>query len=894
MTEMDEIVARAEAAIGRATSLRGSEVAAFTAELASLPEGEPERSRLAVSLVMALNDLTRPVSLDVLPHLDGLLRLVDHVPASLAIWPQVRAFTRAQVLMHSAGAGERIDHAAADRELAEAEEVLRGSRAAKNFVALAREMVAATADDTSNMPVGLRRVVDMLIARLDELPDHPLGGQIKSCGEMLKKMADATRKHDPMAVRQLLQDLQDQSAALPLDMGLTPIFDKSREDIEVLLDLTDPTTSAHGRAAAEQKVKERTTSGSPSERAMMLVLAAAGCFGENVTDVARVEEGIAQCREAAELTRRGEEVHAFALGGAAMGMYRRSELTGSVRGLDEAEEVCARLLELLDERDPQWTTTNELLAAIRQRLGDLDTASTFDSSAQRTHVWRALLEPDPAEAGRSVKNAAETAIGIAHRCVVSNRVTDALRALDTGRGLLLFAETELRRIPARLTAMGHRDLAERWEREGRDSVPLRREVLAAVRSHPESVGSLLDPPSHAEIRTALTATGADALVYLVPGDNAMPGLAVIAPKDGPAAFMMLHNLQVGRGSDAERYLVALADRSREVEPPPGAGFSEMVGVLCDWAWNSAIGPLLETYFARALPGGEPRIVLVPMGDLARIPWQAARRADGVHAVQLAAFSQAVSARLFCENARKSRIRPTSTALVVGDPDTKSPAIPLKAARVEAYAVRNAFYRGGRYVGRRPNNSNSPSGRGTLTEVREWLADAAPQAGTTLHLACHGRFAGGESSGRAELLLAPDDADGPGPGELNAAEIMRVLAAVPERRIGLVVIAACNTGRSIHGYDEAYSLGTAFLAAGARTVLSTQWAIPDEETSALMFVFHHHLREEGLPPWDALRRAQLWMLDPDREPPASMPADLASMVANHHDVVAWAGFVHGGH
>ncbi|MEU0878644.1 CHAT domain-containing protein [Lentzea sp. NPDC005914] len=892
MTELDEILSRGETAIAGARALREKDLAAFVADLALLPEDHPERSRLAVTMLIALTNGGGPAPTDVMAHFDQLLGMVGHVPSSLVIWPQVRASVRAQSLMHAAASNELRDPVAAERELTDLLEVGRDFPTVTSMITFAQDTITATEDG----PAGMSRIADALRTKVNALPEnHPATSQLREFGDLLKDMTVASRDFDPVEMRGLLQRLQETTDALPFDTGTLESFTKATDEFASLLDLVDPASTSAARDAALDTARATPGDGSANDRARMHLMAATGCFaGGEETDLARVDEGIGHFREAVALSQDGE-LHVLAVNGLAIALFRRSELAGSTEGLEEVRELLAHSLPLMDgPRHPQWALANEVAASVGHRLGDMGASVTFGLSAQRSYVWRALLDSDPAETRHSIKDAAMSAVETARRCMSTNNLTDAVRALDTGRGLLLFAETELRAMPARLKAVGRPDLAERWQREGRDSAGLRREVLTAVLGNPESMAGLLDPPSHGEMRTALASAGADALVYLVPGDHMRPGALVVLPKQGPAAMMALPELQVGKGSEVERYLVALADRSREIEPPPGTGLRESVETLCEWAWNAAIGPLLETYFARTIPGTEPRIVLVPMGDLARIPWQAARRADGTHAVELAAFSQAVSARLFCENAKKSRIKATSTALVVGDPNTESPAVPLTAAREEAYAVRNAFYRAGRYVGRRPDNSTSPSGRGTFTEVREWLADTAPQAGTTLHLACHGRFRGGESSGTAELLLAPDDPAGPGPGELDAAEIMRVLAAVPERRIGLVVMAACNTGRSIHGYDEAYSLGTAFLAAGARTVLSTHWAIPDEETSALMFVFHHYLRAEGLPPWDALRKAQLWMLDPKRERPPLMPDTLASREANHHDVVAWAGFVHGGH
>jgi CHAT domain-containing protein len=391
-----------------------------------------------------------------------------------------------------------------------------------------------------------------------------------------------------------------------------------------------------------------------------------------------------------------------------------------------------------------------------------------------------------------------------------------------------------------------------------------------------------------EIRSALTRLDADALVYLVPADLPKPGMAIIAPAGGDLAWMPLTNLTVTE--DVDRYLAVLATRSRDLVPPRADDqVTGSIAALCDWAWRAAIGPLLDQYFAeQPRPDGrEPRIVLIPMGDLARVPWQAARRGDGTYAVELAAFSQAVSARLLCENAASAPVALSSSGMVVADPDTGGAARELDAARLEAHAIRRAFYQGARYVGRRTNGSESPSGRGTADDVRHWLTAPGPAAGAMLHLACHGSFTTGLEDAKSCLLLAA--------GELVAEEILELMAAAPGRQVGLVVLAACNTGRSVHGYDEAYSLGTAFLAGGARSVLSTQWSIPDAQTPSLMYLFHHYCRQEHLPPWQALRKAQMWMLNPKRRAPERMPAELLLSVPDGEPapLVSWAGFVHFG-
>ncbi|MFD0429574.1 CHAT domain-containing protein [Streptomyces zhihengii] len=114
-----------------------------------------------------------------------------------------------------------------------------------------------------------------------------------------------------------------------------------------------------------------------------------------------------------------------------------------------------------------------------------------------------------------------------------------------------------------------------------------------------------------------------------------------------------------------------------------------------------------------------------------------------------------------------------------------------------------------------------------------------------------------------------------------------------RDLELVVLAACRTNVSGHGYDEAYSLSTAFLVAGARSVVGSLWPVPDDATSLLMYMTHHYLSREGLPPGSALRRAQLWMLDTGRQAPPGMPTDMVARVGDikADDLVGWAGFTH---
>ncbi|WP_043486378.1 CHAT domain-containing protein [Streptomyces bingchenggensis] len=65
---------------------------------------------------------------------------------------------------------------------------------------------------------------------------------------------------------------------------------------------------------------------------------------------------------------------------------------------------------------------------------------------------------------------------------------------------------------------------------------------------------------------------------------------------------------------------------------------------------------------------------------------------------------------------------------------------------------------------------------------------------------------------------------------------------------------------------------------------------------MMAVFHHYLTVEGQGPADALRAAQLWMLDPDRENPGSLTGELLREIRRPglERLPVWAAFIHQGH
>jgi tetratricopeptide (TPR) repeat protein len=89
--------------------------------------------------------------------------------------------------------------------------------------------------------------------------------------------------------------------------------------------------------------------------------------------------------------------------------------------------------------------------------------------------------------------------------------------------------------------------------------------------------------------------------------------------------------------------------------------------------------------------------------------------------------------------------------------------------------------------------------------------------------------------------------------------------LPFDGVELAVLSACDTerGRVVAG-EGIESFSRAFLAAGARTTVTTLWRVPDATTASFMRVFYHHL-QRGASRAEALRLAKLRFIESGRDP-----------------------------
>ncbi|MFD8383429.1 CHAT domain-containing protein [Streptomyces sp. NPDC059679] len=529
------------------------------------------------------------------------------------------------------------------------------------------------------------------------------------------------------------------------------------------------------------------------------------------------------------------------------------------------------------------------------------------------------------------RTGAAQALWLAYWNTGIGRPADAVDALELGRALVLRAAAASRGIPELLEARGHPELARQWRAEvAADRLPpdtaapllgrsterqipgtLRRRALDALGAGSAAdARKLLGPPDLAGLKAGLTTAGTDALVHLVPGlEPGQPGFALILRPDtgdAPPTVLKLPLLTPG-SPPLERYLDATARRSQAAtaaatataadftadpsgQAAPDREWEAALRELCDWAWPAAMGPVLAAVGPLSRP---PRIVLVPCGALGAVAWHAARTPYGRdgrahrYACEEAVLSYAPSAAEFLRAAARDRLPVAAGQVLVADPE-----LSLLWAEIETEALRAACYPDGLCYGEFPTAvSDAP---GTPEDILAVLPGGSSPAAAVLHISCHALV--GPYPTRSALWLATPP-DGPqDAGRLTVARILDGTATgAPDAAGPLVVLSACETDLSTRNHDEALTLSTALIARGAADVIGSRWAVRDASTAVMMAVFHDFVAAHGLAPVDALRAAQLWMLDPHREPPPTLHDDLRGEAAriDLDQVHFWAAFTHQG-
>jgi hypothetical protein len=580
-------------------------------------------------------------------------------------------------------------------------------------------------------------------------------------------------------------------------------------------------------------------------------------------------------------------------------------LNGALRHLEQAHEEILKA-----ETDSSAAAAiRKDLARARRADGRLQEAVTAGMRALHDLFDTVLLQATLDHGLTVARAAAPFSREVARWCVSDGRLTTALEALELGRGLVLHAATAATTVAEQLRDRERADLAEEWtnasvtgegswafprELEDKDLsevVPqlidavfetprpndLRVRVLDVLRTGP-SPDSRLRAPALEELRKAVSNVGSDALVYLVPCAADEPGRALLLLPHGSPISVELPDL---RTEDVER--AAAATSWQDEEGPSADTFGEMT----EWAWVTVVRPVLA-----ALPGDRPpRLVLVPCGALGLIPWHAARAPGGEYAVHQAVFSYASSGRQLLDVTRRDRLPLGDDPVLVADP-----TLELFYARHEVDFLARRYPAARRY-GCPPDLDGVERAEqidGRPEEVLAHFPSGELPGASLLHLACHAMTVSPPTQSHLKLA-SPHGPESSARLEVGAI-LRRTHALPPARPGGLVLLSACETDLTTKDYDEALTIATAFLGAGFATVIASRWKVADFRAAVLVFMFHHYLAQ-CLAPADALREAQLWMLDPGRRIPTGMPTclaeDASAADAGLDDPRGWAAFTHQG-
>jgi len=258
------------------------------------------------------------------------------------------------------------------------------------------------------------------------------------------------------------------------------------------------------------------------------------------------------------------------------------------------------------------------------------------------------------------------------------------------------------------------------------------------------------------------------------------------------------------------------------------------------------------------------VIVVPDGALALIPFELLPVGDGL-LIQHAAVSYTPTAATLLRDVRgpSSWSPPWRLELeafadpVVDPPDSRKSTTAPRPLASSAQEVRDiASELGGTavlHIGRENQKARL----------------SAPVRAPILHLATHA-MADASAIEQSRIMFSPAAASA-------RADYLSLREAYELRlaQVDLAVLSACDTERGPTLRREGVeSFSRAFMAAGARSTVTTLWRVADEPTAEFMKVFYHHL-QRGVPKDEALRRAKLRFLDS------------GSTLSNPH---FWAAFV----
>jgi CHAT domain-containing protein/Tfp pilus assembly protein PilF len=240
--------------------------------------------------------------------------------------------------------------------------------------------------------------------------------------------------------------------------------------------------------------------------------------------------------------------------------------------------------------------------------------------------------------------------------------------------------------------------------------------------------------------------------------------------------------------------------------------------------------------------GTTQWCIIPDDMLWKVPFQALESPGVRYLIEGVSISYAPSIAFLLESSRRP-MKSSGGLLALGDPrqnagDWQSQLYePLPEAALEVRTVASRFGR-----------ANSVVLVGSLASEAAFKAKAGNSR--VIHLATHGVL---DSSNPLYSFLVLADGDGED-GMLETREVLEM-----DLRADLVVLSACDSGQGLIGGGEGViGITWAFLAAGARAAVVSQWAVKSGTSSRQMISFYNQLKP-SISRSESLRQSALEML-----------------------------------
>jgi CHAT domain-containing protein len=250
---------------------------------------------------------------------------------------------------------------------------------------------------------------------------------------------------------------------------------------------------------------------------------------------------------------------------------------------------------------------------------------------------------------------------------------------------------------------------------------------------------------------------------------------------------------------------------------------------------------------------QKQVCIIPDKVLSYLPFAAlASPASGKYLVENYALLYAPSSNVFIQSSeaarRKGGARP-ERLLSVGNPHFDARDFPtfarLPAAGAEAKKIA-AYYA----------SSNIFTGEEATRERIEREMEAAD----VIHLATH-YMADEQSPMYSKLLLAKDAVGDAPPGNSRGVLLAYEIYGLKFPRTRLVVLSACATAAErYYGGEGMIGLSSPFITGDVPLVVASLWPVDSDSTAKLMVAFHGHRKQDSLSTAEALKRAQIEMLN----------------------------------